>query len=252
MNDAAIPAWMARRELVALEHFEARDGSDAFAVADGAGRCLAICAPDFPPGHRLAPVLETDELAALFDQPPDQWFAPRVRGLVIGTVYAIRRGWPTAREGLAAMDMVLEGRGFLSRAALRFLRVLSWDMRSLLQGQSRLHEARAAFADVVGQGRPVDETPRLLPRGDHSSGGRQRDQTQLAATSRCQRHALFTLVQAMTDIVVARVYDAGEPAPVVRARLAPFETGRIGLIDACERARKKIQSEKPLEIKESS
>ena len=233
-----IPTWMARRELVAVEHLEGWDGSNAIAVADGAGRYLAIWAPDFSPGHRLAPVLETAELAALFDQPPDQWFAPRVRGLVCGTVFAIRHGWPTAREGRDAMDVVLEGRGFLSRTALRFLRVLSWDIRSPLQGQSVLHEAREAFAEVIGRGRPVDET-RAFFLGEIVALARDNG-LELALPQRrgdTVDTPLFALVRAMIDIVINRVLEAGTPATEVRHRLAPVRASRDTLIVAVVRAR---------------
>jgi hypothetical protein len=130
------------------------------AVSDSlSGRCLAFWGPDFPPGHRLASVAETVELAALFDPPPDQWFAPRVRGLIVGTVFAIQHGWSTPRDARDMLDVVFRGRGMLSRTALRFLQILSanTDMSSPLRGQSVLHEARAAFTEAIGRGRPEDE-----------------------------------------------------------------------------------------------
>lgn len=245
-----VPPWMARREFT-IDVLKGYDGTNAIAVCDTSAHCLAFVGPDFPPGHRLASVPETDELAALFDEPPDEWFAPRVRGLVVGTVFAIQHGWPTARDGLAAMNTVLRGRGFLSRTALRFLQLLSPDMGSPLRAQSVLQEARAAFAEAIGRGRPGDETRAFFLQEIVCLARDNELALALPQHRDVNDTPLLILVQAMADIVVSRVYDAGA-SPVIRDRLAPFETGRLGWIDACERARKKIQNEKPLEIKESS
>ena len=148
---------------------------------------------------------------------------------------------------------VLQGRGFLSRTALRFLRVLTWDVSSPLQGQSVLHEARAAFAEVVGQGRPIDETRAFfleeivcLARDNRLELGLPQRRGDTVDTP------LFALVRAMIDIVISRVLEAGTPITEVRHRLAPFRASRDTLIVALVRTCDKVQRENPQKINDIS
>ena len=154
-----VPPWIARREFT-IDILEGYDGTNAIAVCDTSARCLAFVGPAFPSWHPFATVPETAELAALFDQPPGVWFAPRVRGLVISVAFAVRHGRSSPRDGLAAMDVAIKGHGLLSRTALRFLQILAPDMSSPLRAQSVLQEARAALLKWSGAaGRAMKPAP---------------------------------------------------------------------------------------------
>ena len=199
---------------------------------------------------------EIVELAKLFDPPPDPGFEPRVRGLVIGTVRAIRHGWQTPRDARAALTAILKAPESLlpSPTLQRFLHLLA--MVGL--GKNSLDlitRARDAFEKP--EGRPADETRRFfleeLVRIARDNGMEVRLPQHRDERSNTAGTAFFMFVLAVVDIVAARTYGASSapPSEAVRHRLAAFQCSRIALLDALERAREAVQ-ENPLKIKHSS
>ena len=255
---SAFPPWM-RRNDIAVAELKGLDGVEDAAVAINreSGRLLAFWGPDFPPGHAFAAVHEIVELAKLFDPPPDPGFEPRVRGLVIGTVHAIRHGWQTPRDARDALTAILKAPESLlpSRTLQRFLHLLA--MVGL--GKNPLDlitRARDAFEKP--EGRPADETRRFfleelvriaIDNGMDPRLPQHRDQRNTGT-------AFFMFVLAVVDIVAARTYGASSapPSEAVRHRLAAFQCSRVALLDAAERAREAVQleNENPLKINNSS
>ena len=200
---------------------------------------------------------EVVELAKLFDPPPDPGFEPRVRGLIIGSVHVVLHGERTARNARDALTAILKAPETLptDRPTQRFLQMLFAGMDPLAaMSRSRqiLTEARAAFVEVIGRGRPADETRAFflqeLVRIARDNGmelglPQHRDQRNTAVTP------FFTFALAMVDIVVSRVFGASPapPSEAVRRRLVPFQCSRVGWLDALERAREAIKTEKCLE-----
>ena len=152
-------AWLQKRELVSVIELEGRDVEDAVAVIDPqSGRLIAFIGPDFPVGHRLASIDASDmaELAALFDHGVDEWFVPRMRGVIAGTAHAIQYGWGTARDARALLagnpiEMLQHRQG------RRFLHLL-------VAASIKLTEALKAFPSR--RGRQANETRTFSPVSD--------------------------------------------------------------------------------------
>jgi hypothetical protein len=254
-----------RRDRIVLMDLEAVDGSgDALMAIDiRSGRPLAFWGPDFPPEHKQGSVPETNELMKIFESAPDASFAPRIRGLVIGTVHAIRYGWRTPRDARNALDAIIATPeklpadrqvNWLMQLTLSFLNVDP--VQAITRSLEILTEMRAAFAEVVGRGRPRDETRSFLleelawlalDNGMELRLPQHRDEREHGVTP------FFTLVLAVIDIVCSRVYTGREPpAAAVRRRLAPFRCSRVALLDALERARQAVQAEKTFKNSNSS
>ncbi len=248
---------------IAVKELEGRDGiADASVAIDmqSGGRWIAFWSPDddYPPGHPLAPVSEIVELAKLFDPAPDPWFEPRVRGLVIGAVHSIVRGWQTPRNARDALTAMLATPESLhpSRTLQLFLYLLA--MVGVGKNLTNLiAQARDTFEKP--KGRPADETRRFfleelvriaIDNGMDVRLPQHRDERNTAGT------AFFVFVLGMIDVVVSRVYGASTapPSEAVRRRLATFQCSRIALLDALERAREAVrrENENPLEIRDSS
>jgi hypothetical protein len=230
-------AWLQQREQpVALLELQGQDGiGDAVAVIDAQnGRCLAFVGPDFPPGHRLAGVDASDltELIELFDH-VDEWFEPRLRGLVTGTVFGIVHGWATARDARALLSKQ-PAEIIRHRHGQRFLQ--------LLHGAG-VQLAKALDAFPVQRGRRADETRTFfleeLARIARDNGMKlrlpqDRDQREGGVTP------FFTFVLATIDIALNRVYAGGELDTAVRRRAAGFTWSRIALLHALGRVIEKL------------
>lgn len=97
---AAVPdigaAWIPRRKATLITYekgaIELRDRPT--------GRLIAW----YEPGLVIA---ELPDLVALFSSPPDAWFAPRIRGILMEAEYAIRRGRVTPRDMYKALGQML-------------------------------------------------------------------------------------------------------------------------------------------------
>ncbi len=232
MHHLAELTWLRHRDAVAIIELEGQDVEDAVAVIDAqSGRMLAFIGPDFPPPHRLAGIDARDiaELAALFEH-VDEWFAPRLRGLIINTTYAIQNGWNTARDA----RRVLSGSPLeilQHRHGRRFLNLL-------VNAGMRLAEALEAFR--VEAGRPADETRKFLleeltriaaDNGMPLDLPQDRDEREGGVTP------FFTFVLAVIELVLSRVVDTGV-TDAVRRRANSFRWSRIALLHAVERAKK--------------
>jgi len=240
--------WL-RSPGVLVQMLEGENVADAIAVIDFmTGRLLAFLGPEFPPEHRLASLDRNDvaELTAIFEEPPNQWFVPRVRGVVAGSVYAISHGWSTPRETRKLLDQML-AKPDSARQVLLTHPSLKRFLQMLLGGMSKI-EAAHWFAEVpasfpVVRGRPPDETRSFfleevtriaIDNGLEPRLPQHRDERETGVTP------FFTLVLAVVDIVRGRVHGAEPLNEVVRRRLAPFRCSRIAWLDALERARETI------------
>jgi hypothetical protein len=227
-------AWLRRRNVGIVELEGQGDVADAVVVIDAlSGRTMAFIGPDFPEGHRLAPINADDveELAALFDR-VDAWFAPRLRGVVASATHAILHGWRTARDARALLSKT-PAEVLSDRHGQRFLAFL-------VTAKMQLAEALDAFR--VGSGRPADETRAFfleelariaLDNGMPLQLPQDRDEREGGVTP------FFTFVQACIDVVLSRVGGAALD-PAVRRRAASFNWSRIALLHALERIKKKL------------
>jgi hypothetical protein len=226
--------WLQKREFVAIIELEGQGVEDAVAVIDAqSGRMIAFIGPDFPAGDRLASIDAGDmaELAALFDY-VDAWFAPRLRGLIAGTVYAITHAWRTARDVRALLSKP-PAEIVLDRHGRRFLALLAAAQMSL---------SKALDAFPVLRGRPADETRAFfleelariaVDNGMELQLPQDRDQREGGVTP------FFTFVLAVIALVLERVED-DRADPAVRRRAAAFNWSRIALLHALERIKKKL------------
>jgi hypothetical protein len=222
--------WLHKREAVIVLELEGQGSDDAIAVIDAqSGRMLAFLGPDFPSGHRLAGIDGGDmaELIKLFDHGVDAWFAPRMRGLVIGTTQAILYGWSMARDARALLSNPNEMPRH--RQGGRFLRFL-------ITADIKLTEALEAFPSQ--RGKPPDETRAFffkelarvaLDNGMELRLPHDQDQRQGGVTP------FFTFVLAAIDIVLTRVHDARSADRAVRHRAARFDWTRIAQLHALRR-----------------
>ena len=228
-------AWLQKRELVSVIELEGQGVEDAVAVIDvQSGRMLAFVGPDFPAGHRLASIDAGDmaELAALFDHGVDEWFAPRIRGVIVGTAHAILHGWGRARDARALLagnpiEMLQhrQGRRFLRLLVATGIK-LTEALKAFPSRRGRqANETRAFFlAELTRIAIDNEMEPRLPQHRDPREGGVT---------------PFFTFVLAAIDIVLSRVGgDAADSA--TRRRAAGFRWSRIALLDALERARESL------------
>lgn len=225
-------AWLRRRDIAIIELEGQGDIGDAVAVIDArTGRMLAFIGPDFPPGHRLAPIDAGDmaELVDLFDH-VDEWFEPRLRGIVAGAAYGIRRGWRTARDARALLGKP-PAEILVDRHGRRFLELLV---------NAGMQIAKVLDAFPIGRGRPADEsraffleemTRIAIDNGLELRLPQDRDQREGGVT------AYFTFILAGIDIVLART--AGGDA-TSRRRAARFKWSRIALLHALDRIKKNL------------
>ena len=244
--------WRRPGDIIINEYESAEDGvAGAVSIIDPkTGRCLAWCGPDFPPGHRQAAVPAADlaDLAAFIPSSADEWFGPRVRGLVIDATHSVVRGRTTARDMRALLGKML-GRPNSAPEILRSNRVLElcMQMMTALIGDPRgiatklLSEMRAAFE--IKRGRPANDTRAFFLKEvmqlavDYGLDLRlpqHRDTREVGATP------FFTFAQTMNFTVVTRVFETQpNPSQEVIRRLAPFRCSRVALLDALERTKEK-------------
>ena len=225
------------------------EGGDTFYALDIEWRrWRAFLAPAFPANDRLADLdpHELAQLVAIFDPAPDDWFAARVRGVVIDTADAILRGRLRDRDINALLESLATNperfRG--NRLTERWLRLqfTGTDVATMATSSRQLFsEARAAFP--IPRGAPADENRAAfleeivriaVDNGMEPSLPQHRD-------SKDSTTPFFTFARAMRDIVVNRVYRAGRPSPQIKKRLTPFECGRVALLGALGDARKKVK-----------
>ncbi len=237
IRDFAKLTWLQHREAVAVVELEGQDVEDAITIIDAkSGRMLAFIGPKFPPEHRLAGVEAHDlaELAALFEH-VDEWFAPRLRGLIIGTVYSIQHGWSTVRDARAVI-----GGGPLQmlrhQHGRRFLNLLV---------NAGIELANALDAFPTRRGRWGDETRKFLleeltriaaDNGMPLDLPQDRDQRDGGVTP------FFTFVLAVIELILDRV-DIGAGAGI-RQRANSFRWSRIALLHALDRVKKTRKTNK--------
>src|SRR6478735_2804106 len=111
--------WLDRNVL--LCELEGIGVADAVSVIDfRTGRLLAFAGPGFPADHALATLEPSDveAFAAILDG-ANQWCMPRLRGVISGTVFAIRHGWKTPRDANQSIGRLMQKRPSQQAMVLR-------------------------------------------------------------------------------------------------------------------------------------
>ena len=234
---AAVPdigaAWIPRRKATLITYekgaIELRDRPT--------GRLIAW----HEPGLSIA---ELPDLVALFSSPPDAWFAPRIRGIIMEAEYAILRGRTTPRDMYKALGQML-GRPeraweiFFANPILARTLTLQEIYTGTPINKRALVLARKAFKPGRGP-RPKETREFFLDEVKHIAVEygmdlrlpQHRDESDGGVTP------FFSFARAMVDIVIAHVLERHpniDRDEVRRRRLAPFRLSRIALIDALER-----------------
>ena len=241
--------WLSNSRGVMVVELEGSNGvADAIGVIDQrTGRQLAFIGPDFPAEHDLASLeqADADVFAAIFGQTLDEWFLPRVRGVIGGSVFAIKHGWKTPHDARAAMTKLLKARPSQQAMVLRDNR----PMQRLLDGLPELpiDRRRRTLAMVRDafppeRGAPGDANRRFFLE---ALTGIARDAgCPLVLPSRDNEEAttqFFDFIVRAREIVLDRVAEDLDRPPV-RRRLAPFACSRIALLSALSGLRQVVQN----------
>ena len=234
---AAMPdigaAWIPRRKATLITYekgaMELRDRPT--------GRLVAW----YEPGLLIA---ELPDLVALFPSPPDQWFAPRIHGIIMEAEHSILRGRMTPRDMHKALGQMLgrpERAGEIFRANPVLARTLT--LQAVYTGtpinKRALVKARKAFKPGRGP-RPketreffLDEVKQIaVEYGMDLRLPQHRDERDGGVTT------FFSFARAMVNIVIAHVIERNpdiDKDELRRRRLAPFRLSPSALIDALER-----------------
>jgi hypothetical protein len=240
--------WLRQSRGVLVIDLKGEGLPDAIAVIDArAGRMLAFIGPEFPPSHPLAALEPTDidAFTAIFEGVPNQWFLPRVRGVIAGTVHAIRYGLKTPRSANQAIAKLLRSRPSQQPTILRDNR----PMQRLLDGLSQQPaDQRRRILKQIGEAFP----PERGNLGDENRTFFLQAITDIARDAGCPltlptrddedaTTTLFAFVLRAREIVLDRAIEETVTRPFVRRRLAPFNCTRVALIDAVERVRQSVQ-----------